>query len=141
MKSRLFACLLTLLLVSLTGAPPVLAKDKATTAESEDKGGKKNTTSAVLAAKPAAVHDAALQALASIGCEIKKDTADAIEGKRPNKVGLAVGSGGEKIFVTIKDQGDGNTLLTVTTKKTMLGIVGQKLWNEELAKQISEAVK
>lgn len=87
------------------------------------------------------MHAAALQALAGIGCEIKKDTADAIEGKRPNKIGLAVGSGGEKLYVAVKDLGDGKTELKVTTKKTLVGIVGQKLWNAEVAKQISESAK
>lgn len=88
-----------------------------------------------------AVHDAALQALAGIGCEVKKDTADLIEGKRPNKVGLAVGSGGEKLFVTIKDAGNGRTEFKVTTKKTLLGIAGQKRWNDEVAAKIVEIVK
>ena len=102
---------------------------------------KKNITVKVLTAKPEAIHAAALQALAGIGCEIKKDTPLAIEAKRPNKVGLAVGSGGEKLFVELKDKGDGKTELKVTTKKTLLGIVGQKLWNDEVANQISNAVK
>lgn len=130
--------LFTLLMLVVTALPLAAAKDKD---EAGEKDGKKNVTTVVLAAAPTAVHDAALQALAAIGCEIKKDTADAIEGKRPNKVGLAVGSGGEKLFVAIKDLGEGKTEVKVTTKKTMAGIVGQKLWNEEVAKQIGEAVK
>ena len=71
----------------------------------------------------------------------KKDTPLSIESKRSNKIGLVVGSGGEKLFVGIKDLGNGKTEVTVTTKKTMLGYVGQKNWNEEVATQISNAVK
>jgi hypothetical protein len=141
MKPRPFACAIALLLASFTLVLPVSAKDKAAEEHDADKDGKKNITTVVLTATAQAVHDAALQAIAAIGGEIKKDAADAIEAKRPNKVGLAVGSGGEKLFVAIKDLGEGKTELKVTTKKTMLGIVGQKLWNEEIAKQVGEAVK
>jgi len=140
MKPRSLAFLLSMLL-ALAAALPVTAKEKPAEEQAAEKDDKKNTTTMVLAAAPEAVHAAALQALASIGCEIKKDAPDAIEAKRPNKVGLAVGSGGEKLFVTIKDLGEGKTELKVITKKTMLGIVGQKLWNLEVAKQISDAVK
>jgi hypothetical protein len=141
MKTRPILHALALLVAAFTLALPVVAKEKAEDEGAPEKDGKKNVTTVVLAAKPEAVHAAALQALAGIGCEIKKDTADAIEGKRPNKVGLAVGSGGEKLFVAIKDLGDGKTELKVTSKKTFLGIVGQKRWNEEVAKQISETSK
>ena len=142
MKPRILTHSVLLLLASFTLALPVTAKAKDQPSEEQAaEKDKKNTTTMVLAAKPDAVHAAALQALASIGCEIKKDAPDAIEAKRPNKVGLAVGSGGEKLFVTIKDLGEGKTELKVITKKTMLGIVGQKLWNLEVAKQISDAVK
>lgn len=138
MKPHPFARWLFSLILLVVTALPLAAKDKD---DAGEKDGKKNVTTVILAAAPTAVHDAALQALAAIGCEIKKDTADAIEAKRPNKVGLAVGSGGEKLFVAIKDLGEGKTELKVTTKKTLAGIVGQKLWNEEVAKQIGEAVK
>jgi len=141
MKPRTLAHAFALLLATFTLVLPVVAKDQAADEAAAEKDGKKNITTLVLAAKPEAVHAAALQALAGIGCEIKKDAADAIEGKRPNKVGLAVGSGGEKLFVAIKDLGNGKTELKVTTKKTLLGIVGQKLWNEEVAKQIRETAK
>lgn len=141
MKNRPIALLFSLLF-AFVATLPALAKDpesKAATAEEKD--GKKNVTTFVLTATPEAAHTAALQALAAIGCEIKKDSPLAIEGKRKNKVGLAVGSGGEKLFVVLKDLGNGSTEVTVTTKKTLVGIVGQKLWNEEVAKQIRETVK
>jgi hypothetical protein len=141
MKSRLLPLVAYSILLSLSLPSPARADDKPAKAASGEAENKKNVTVLVLAAKPEAVHGAALQALASVGCEVKKDTPTAIEGKRSNKIGLAVGSGGEKLFVEIKDLGDGKTELKVTTKKTMLGIVGQKLWNEEVANQIKDAVK
>jgi hypothetical protein len=140
MKSRLSLPVLCAVILTLSLPGITLATDapQAAPAKSETK---KNVTIIVLAAKPEAIHAAALQALAGIGCEVKKDTPLSIEGKRSNKIGLAVGSGGEKLFVELKDLGDGKTEVTVTTKKTMVGIVGQKLWNEEVATQISNAVK
>lgn len=138
MKPRLFRLALALLLAAFAFTLPLSAKDKD---DAGEKDGKKNVTTVVLTAKLDAVHAAALQALAAIGCEIKKDSPTAIEAKRPNKVGLAVGSGGERLFVNLKDLGDGKIEVTVRTKKTMVGIVGQKHWNEEVAKQISESVK
>ncbi len=116
------------------------SQDQEVAGETE-KGGKRNTTTVTIAASPDQVHDAALEALAGIGCKIKKDKPTQIEGKRPNKVGLAVGSGGEKLFVEIVDLENGSCELTVKTKKTMAGIVGQKLWNEEVAQAIVDALK
>jgi hypothetical protein len=145
MKSRTIALILSLLVCSLSLPAQIFAAEKTAKPEGEaaadEKDSKKNTTVLVLAAKPEAVHTAALEALAAIGCTVKKDSPTSIEGKRANKVGLAVGSGGEKLFVTIKDLSDGKTELKVVTKKTILGIVGQKLWNEEVANHVRDAVK
>ncbi len=138
------AVFLTLNALLLAAPVSVWAADKepaAASADAEEKETKKNTTIIVLNATPAKVHEAALMALASVGCKVKQDTPTRIEGKRSNKVGLAVGSGGEKLFVDIKDLGDGKTEVKVVTKKTMVGIVGQKLWNEEVAGKIRDAVK
>ena len=141
MTIRLPLLALSISMLALGQPVLTLAKDKNPEAEASENASKKNITIVVLNAKPDAVHSAALQALASVGCEIKKDSPTAIEGKRSNKIGLALGSGGEKLFVDIADKGDGKVELKVTTKKTMLGYIGQKLWNEEVAKQIANAVK
>ena len=52
--------------------------------------------------KPAAeVHKAAVDALTVVGVEIKKDEANVVEGKRKNKMGAFVGSGGEILTVSL----------------------------------------
>ncbi len=140
MKSRLSLLVLCSSILTLSLPPIAFAADTPAAVPAKNET-KKNITIVVLTAKPEAVHAAALQALAGIGCEVKKDTPLAIEGKRSNKIGLAVGSGGEKLFVELKDLGEGKTEVKVTTKKTMVGLVGQKLWNEEVATQISNVVK
>lgn len=145
MNSRFFklALLATIACFPLTLTFAAETKDEAVETETaeKEKDGKKNTTIVVLNATPEAVHAAALEALASVGCEIKKNKPNQIEGKRPNKVGLAVGSGGEKLLVSIASVGEGKTELKVVTKKTMLGIVGQKRWNEEVAAHVRDAIK
>lgn len=118
----------------------VAAKEPAAPATAEHEG-KKNTTVITLTAKPETVHAAALEAVAAVGGKVIKDKSDSIEAKRPHKVGLAVGSGGEKLFISIKDVGNGQVEVTVVSKKTVLGIVGQKLWNDEIAQHIREAIK
>lgn len=128
--------LIALLLVALAPAFAVSqAKPKEDTSAT-DADEKRNTSTFETTAPAADIHTAALEALAKIGCNIKKDSPASIEGKRPNKIGLAVGSGGEKLFVTIKPIADGKHQVTVKTKKTPMGIVGQKLWNEEVAADI-----
>jgi hypothetical protein len=145
MKLRLLLLVLGLIATPLAFTTSVVAAPKEVKTDEdsvpEEKEGKKNTTILTLSAPAEKVHATALEALAGIGCKIKKDSATHIEAKRPNKVGLAVGSGGEKLLVWIKDLGDGKTELKVTTKKTLAGIIGQKLWNEEVANQIRDAIK
>jgi len=142
MKTR--SAFLALILLSGSLAPisllaaPADAKEATGAAEKESK---KNTSVVVVSATPEKAHTAALEALAAIGCTVKKDTPTEIAGKRPNKIGLAVGSGGEKLFITIKSLGENKTEVTVVTKKTLAGIVGQKLWNDEVANHIRDALK
>jgi hypothetical protein len=142
MKTRSLFLIFALAAVPLLIPTSTMAADKTEeSAEADEKDGKRNTTILVLTATAEKVHAAALEALAAVGCKVKSDSPTYIEGKRSNKVGIAVGSGGEKLFVWIKDVGEGKTELKVTTKKTLVGIVGQKLWNEQVANQVRDAVK
>lgn len=145
MKSRFLLLVLGLTASSLTIPIHLSAASAAVATNDEaapdEKDGKKNTTVLILTAPADKVHAAALEALAEIGCKVKKSSADHIEGKRPNKIGLALGSGGEKLLVWIKPLGEGKTELKVVTKKTLAGIAGQKRWNEEVAGQIRDAVQ
>ena len=141
MQSRYFMLVLSLVFSAAISTVAFADAKDSQSGDASAKDGKKNTTILVLEAKPEAIHAAALEALASIGCQIKKDSPLAIEAKRPNKVGLAVGSGGEKLLVTIKSVADGKTEVKVVTKKTMMGVIGQKRWNDEVAAHIRDAIK
>ena len=141
MNYRKLVLVVILLGWSVAGSNSLMAAAQSEDTAPAEKETKKNTTVLTLTATSDKVHAAALEALAAIGCKVKSDSPTQIEGKRSNKVGLAVGSGGEKLFIAIKALEGGKTELTVTTKKTLAGIVGQKLWNEEVANHIRDAVK
>lgn len=89
----------------------------------------------------AAVHKAAVDALAVIGCTIKKEDPAYIEGKRERKVGVFVGSGGETVTVTLSDAAAGKVGVDIRTARTFVGGAGQKNWDQpvldEITKQLS----
>src|SRR5215510_14167618 len=55
-------------------------------------------------------------AMATYGCEVKKEKADSLECTRSRHVGVFVGSGGEKVTVQLKPKG-AETQAIVTTGK------------------------
>ena len=102
---------------------------------SPDKG-----VQATLDAAPAAVHKAAADALAVIGCEIKKDEPNLVEGVRTRKVGVFVGSGGETVTVSIDMMPAGKTNVDIRTKKTFVGGAGQKNWDQPVLDEIRKSL-
>jgi hypothetical protein len=104
-------------------------------ARAEDKG-----VQASLDATPEAVHKAASDALAVIGCEIKKDEPTHLEGYRNHKVGLFVGSGGETVSVSITAQAEGKTNVDIRTKRTFVGGAGQKNWDQPVLDEIRKSL-
>ena len=74
------------------------------------------------------VLEASKLAMATYGCEIKKDTPDSLECTRSRHVGVFVGSGGEKVTVRLKPKG-AETQVIVTTGKGFVGRVGKKNWS------------
>src|SRR5690349_2613686 len=81
----------------------------------------------------AAVHSAALHALAETGFEVQKDEPNYVEGFRPRRWGVVtMGSGGETLGVWIEPDGPNATAVKVDTAKSFVGIVAQKAWNDEV---------
>lgn len=116
-----------------------MSEDKAKSDKSSKKDSKKGLSKS-FSATPAQVKTATLVAMKKIGFKIKKESDTKIEGKRSNKVGLAVGSGGEKMYAEIMPGEGGITSVHVRTKKTFVGIVGQKNWDDEVLELISESL-
>jgi hypothetical protein len=91
--------------------------------------------------KPAEeVHKAAVDALTVVGVEIKKDEPLLVEGKRKNKMGAFVGSGGEVLSVTLTSVDAGKTQAKVRTTKTMLGRAGQKVWDQQVIDEMNKTL-
>lgn len=87
------------------------------------------------------VHAAALSALSEHGFEVVTNQETYIEGKRPHKVGLVVGSGGETIGVWLSGKDDKTTQVTVDTAKSFAGMAGQKNWDDEVLSSIRSALE
>jgi len=108
--------------------------------KAKDVGADRKGLTQTFSATPEEVKTATLVAMKKIGFTIKKDEGMMIEGKRSNKVGLMVGSGGEKMKSEIIPLEGGMTAVNVRTKKTFVGIAGQKNWDDEVMELIAEAL-
>jgi hypothetical protein len=75
---------------------------------------------------------AAVDALTVLGFEIEENTDTYVEGHRPHKIGLFVGSGGETVGVWLEAISDKQTKVKIDTAKSFAGYVGQKDWDEEM---------
>jgi len=56
---------------------------------------------------------------------IGKSESEYVEGSRPHKIGVVVGSGGESAGVWLSSLGSDKTSVKVNTAKSSFGIVGQ----------------
>ena len=83
---------------------------------------------------------AAVNALTVIGCTIKKEDPTYVEGKREHKVGVFVGSGGETVSVTLTPAGDGKVSVSIRTKKTFVGMAGQKNWDQPVLDEMMKSL-
>jgi hypothetical protein len=104
-------------------------------AEAADKG-----LTAILDKPVAEVQKAAVTALTVIGCEIKTEEPLVVEGVRKRKFGVVVGSGGETVRASLSEKEPGKTEVTVTTKKSFVGMAGQKNWNQSTLDEINKAL-
>jgi len=88
----------------------------------------------------AKVQKASVAALAVTGFDINKQESAYVEGFRPRKVGLLVGSGGETAGIWLTAKGVDKTEVKVDTAKSFVGIAGQQSWNEEIISEIGKAL-
>ena len=82
------------------------------------------------------VQKAAVIALTTIGSELKKEEPNYLEGHRPLKMGVLVGSGGETVKIWLEEITSQQTGVKVKTSKSMVGIAGQKNWDSEVLASI-----
>lgn len=86
------------------------------------------------------VRTTALEALVVFGFELEEETTHYLEGHRPHKMGLFVGSGGETVGLWLEPLDDHGTRVLVDTSKSLLGIVGQRNWNDEILAEIGRSL-
>lgn len=86
------------------------------------------------------VRKAAADALEVTGFDIKKQEPAYVEGFRPHKVGFFVGSGGETVGVWLSERAHDKTEVRVTTAKSLVGIAGQKNWDDEVISEITKTL-
>jgi hypothetical protein len=86
------------------------------------------------------VQKASVSALSETGFDVTKQEPAYVEGFRPRKVGLAVGSGGETAGIWLTSQGEDKTEVKVDTAKSLVGIAGQQSWNDEIISAIRKAL-
>jgi type IV pilus biogenesis protein CpaD/CtpE len=86
------------------------------------------------------VQKAAVDALVGTGFNVAKQEPTYVEGFRPRKVGLFVGSGGETVGIRLASQGPNKTEVRVDTVKSFVGIVGQKNWDAEILNEMTKSL-
>lgn len=99
----------------------------------------KDATGNILQQPIKQVHQAAVDALVVTGFDIEKQEPKYIEGFRPRKIGLIVGSGGETVGVWLDELEPNKTRISVDTAKSTLGILGQKNWDTEIMNEITKS--
>lgn len=112
--------------------PPEAAKDDPT------KGS--NDMNEIVEYPIAKVLEAAKQAVAIYGCEIKKEKPDYLECTRSRHIGAFVGSGGEKVTVQLSPTGD-RTKVIIKTGKGFVGRLGKKNWSTPIFNEIVRILK
>src|SRR5258707_13053535 len=83
--------------------------------------------------KPSAVvQKAALDSLIVTGFEIQKTEPSYVEGFRPRRWGLVVGSGGETVGEWLEPLGDSRTVVGVHAERSPMGIVVKRDWDSHV---------
>src|SRR5262245_50935206 len=91
-------------------------------------------------APPDAVKKAAVVGLVTTGFEITKEDAGYVEGFRPRKMGMFVGSGGETAGVWIVPVDSTTSRVHVDTARSFLGVAGQKNWDSEILVELTKVL-
>ena len=86
------------------------------------------------------VQQAAVDALVITGFDITKQEVTYVEGHRPHKMGLLVGSGGETVGVWLTKQAPNETEVRIDTAKSFVGIIGQKEWESDILNEMYKSL-
>jgi hypothetical protein len=87
------------------------------------------------------VRQAGVRALTFVGCEVKVQEPFFLAGRRPNKVGLFVGSGGETIKMFLYPPSETETHVWVDTDMSFVGIAGQQTWDDKVFAELKNLLE
>lgn len=95
----------------------------------------------IVFAQPAAVvQKAAADALVVKGFDITKTQPLYVEGYRPRRIGLLVGSGGETVGVWLEPVEGHRTRVQVDTARTFAGGAGQRNWDDAVLEEMERSL-
>ena len=100
----------------------------------------KKKTPMVYAQPIETVREAGLRALTFVGCKITVQRPYFLEGERPRKFGLFIGSGGETVKVFILPRGN-DVHAWVDTDLNFVGIAGQQDWEKQVTEEMQRILK
>jgi hypothetical protein len=109
------------------------AQDQAEQADDPSKGSK--DVDQIVAYPMNQVLEAAKLAMATYGCDIKKEKPDSVECTRSRRMGVFMGSGGEKVTVRVTSKG-AETQVVVKTGKGFVGRLAKKNWSTPIFNEI-----
>jgi len=127
---------LTVVVCALAVGPATQEKEK----DDPSKGSK--DIDQTVAYPMAKVLDAARLAMATFGCDSKKEKekADYLECTRDRHVGVMVGSGGEKVTVKLSEKSN-ETRVEIKTGKGFVGRLGKKNWSTPIFNEMMKTLK
>jgi hypothetical protein len=121
-------CVVAVFAVVVLGVPSVTSAAVGRQEDAEAGSKQGGDVDAVVKYPAARVIEAVRLALATYGCDIKKDEPDRVECTRSRHMGIAIGSGGEKITVRLTPLQD-TTRVVIKTGKGFVGRLGKKNWS------------
>lgn len=96
---------------------------------------------AVVFGKPSTVvQKASVDALVVTGFDIQKSEPLYVEGYRPRRIGLIVGSGGETVGIWLEQMNNSKTRVLVDTARTFAGGAGQRNWNAAILEELEKTL-
>ena len=134
------ACLLTRSGALLAQPVRSVVQPAAQAGDKADPSKGSNDIDRTIAYPMAKVLDAAKQALATYGCNVKNEKPDYIECTRDRHVGVMVGSGGEKVTVQLSAKSS-ETRVEVKTGKGFVGRLGKKNWSTPVFDEMMKTLK
>lgn len=98
------------------------------------------STDVVLPYAVSEVRRAAEDALVAAGFEVQNRQALYVDGERPRRVGVFIGSGGERAGIWLEAIEEDRTRIRVRTARTFVGGAGQRNWDDVLLSEIDRSL-